>query len=411
MNRIVITGIGVVSPLGSDLNTFWSRITAGTNGVGKITRFDATSFPVNIAAEVKDFDVNLFLDPKAQRRMDPYTHYAIAASKMAVTDSGIDFSKGDPYRRGCIVSSGVGGITTTEQEVYRLKERGPSRVSPFCIPQIIVNIASGMIAIEHNLKGPNYAIISACASGLHSIGDAFRVIQRGEADIMLAGGAEASVSPISIAGFAAMHALSTRNDDPEHACRPFDKDRDGFIMGEGAAVVVLEEYEHAKARGANIYAEVVGFGQTCDAFHMTAPAETGEGSAHAMAFAMKEAKVNASDVTYINAHGTSTPLNDRIETNAIKTALGEENARKVMISSTKSMVGHMLGAAGAIESVICALAIKNGVVPPTINYTTPDPDCDLDYVPNTARKANVQVCLNNSLGFGGHNACGVFRKV
>ena len=411
MHRTVITGMGVVSPLGCDLDTFWSRLVAGTSGVGKITRFDASNFPVQIAAEVKDFNVDAFIDPKAQRRMDQFTHYAIAASAMAVKDSGINFADYDPYRCGCIVSSGVGGIATTETEVLKMKEKGPTRVSPFCIPQIIVNIASGMVAIEHGLKGPNYAVVSACASGLHSIGNAMRLIQRGDVDVMLAGGAEASVSPISIAGFAALHALSKRNDDPATASRPFDKDRDGFIMGEGGAVLVLESYEHAVKRGARIYAEVSGFGQTCDAFHMTAPAETGEGSTRAMTDAMKDAGVNASDVTYINAHGTSTPMNDRIESLAIKTALGETDARRVMVSSSKSMTGHMLGAAGAIESIVCALAIKNGVVPPTINYTTPDPDCDLDYVPNTAREADVRVCMNNSLGFGGHNACGIFTKV
>lgn len=411
MHRIVITGMGVVSPLGSDLDTFWSRLTAGTSGVGKITRFDASSFPVQIAAEVKDFNVDAFIDPKAQRRMDPFTHYAIAASAMAVKDSGIDFSALDPYRCGCIVSSGVGGISTTEAEVLKMKDKGPTRVSPFCIPQIIVNIASGMVAIEHGLKGPNYAVVSACASGLHSIGNAMRLIQHGDVDVMLAGGAEAAVSPISIAGFAALHALSKRNDDPTAASRPFDKDRDGFIMGEGGAVLILESYEHALKRGAKIYAEVSGFGQTCDAFHMTAPADNAEGSTRAMVDAMKEAGINSSDVHYINAHGTSTPMNDRIETLAIKQSLGETDARRVMISSSKSMTGHMLGAAGALESVVCALAIKHGVVPPTINYTTPDPDCDLDYVPNTARETKVEVCANNSLGFGGHNACAIFKKI
>ncbi|MGI5867827.1 MAG: beta-ketoacyl-ACP synthase II [Kiritimatiellia bacterium] len=411
MKRTVITGMGVVSPLGSDLDTFWSRLVAGTNGVGKITHFDASNFPVQIAAEVKEFNVNDFIDPKSQRRMDTFTHFAIAASALAVKDSGIDFAANDPYRCGCIVSSGVGGIGTTEVEVLRMQERGPTRVSPFCIPQIIVNIASGMVAIEHGLKGPNFAVVSACASGLHSLGSAMRIIERGEADVMLAGGAEAAVSPVSIAGFAALHALSRRNDDPATASRPFDKDRDGFIMGEGGAVLVLEEYEHARKRGARIYAEVTGFGQTCDAFHMTAPADDGQGFTRAMTNAMKEAGVTGDQVDYVNAHGTSTPLNDRIETAAIKAAFGEEAARRVMVSSSKSMTGHMLGAAGAIESVVCALAIHNGVVPPTINYTTPDPDCDLDYVPNTAREAKVDVCVNNSLGFGGHNACAIFKRV
>lgn len=411
MKRVVITGMGVVSPLGCDLDTFWSRLLAGTNGIGKITKFDTENFPVKIAAEVKDFDVNAFLDTKQQRRLDPYTHYAIAAARMAVQDSGINFENEDAYRCGCIVTSGVGGIYTTEVEVLKLQSAGPKRVSPFCIPEIIVNIASGMIAIEHKLKGPNYAVVSACASGLHALGDAMKAIRYGEADVMLAGGAEAAVTPISIAGFAAMHALSTTNDDPEHACRPFDKNRNGFIMGEGGAVLVLEEYEHAVKRGAKIYAEVAGFGATCDAFHMTAPAENGEGGAHAMMFAMRDAGVTGEQVDYVNAHGTSTPMNDRIETAAIKAALGEENARKTVVTSTKSMTGHMLGAAGAIESIVCALVIKNGMIPPTINYETPDPDCDLDYNTTGAREKKVDVCLNNSLGFGGHNACAVFKSI
>jgi len=411
MRKVVITGLGAVSPLGCDLETVWSRLTSGFSGVTNITRFDASNHPSKVAGELRDFDVNAFLDAKAQRRMDPYSHYAIAASRLAVQDSGIDWSRTDPDLNGCIVSSGVGGIGTTEVEVLKMKERGPTRVSPFCIPQIIVNIASGLVAIEHNLKGPNFCVVSACASGLHSIGEAMRLIQRGDANIMLAGGAEASITPISIAGFSAMHALSTRNDDPTTASRPFDKDRDGFIMGEGAGVLFLEEYEHAKARGARIYAEVAGFGMTCDAFHMTAPAETGEGGARAMKLAMKDAGLNPSDVDYINAHGTSTPLNDKIETTAIKTAFGEADARRIMISSSKSMTGHLLGAAGAFESVVCALTLGRGIVTPTINYTTPDPDCDLDYVPNTARKAKVRACLNNSLGFGGHNACVAFKAI
>ncbi len=411
MKKVVITGLGVVSPLGCTLDSVWERLTGGFSGVGTITRFDAANHPVKIAAELRDFDVNAFLDSKSQRRMDPYSQYAIAAARLAVQDSGIEWSRTDPHRNGCIVSSGVGGIGTTESEVLKMAQRGPTRVSPFCIPQIIVNIASGLVAIEHNLQGPNYCVVSACASGLHSIGEAMRLIQRGDTDIMLAGGAEAAVTPVSIAGFAAMHALSTRNDDPATASRPFDKDRDGFIMGEGAAVLVLEDFEHAKARGARIYAEVAGYGMSCDAFHMTAPAEDGEGGARSMKLAMQDAGLTSSDVDYINAHGTSTPLNDKIETLAIKKALGESDARRVMISSSKSMTGHLLGAAGAIESAVCALAIRNGVVPPTINYTTPDPECDLDYVPNTARTASVRACLNNSLGFGGHNACVAFRAV
>jgi 3-oxoacyl-[acyl-carrier-protein] synthase II len=411
MRRVVITGLGAVSPLGCDLETIWSRLTGGFSGVGKVTKFDASNHSSQVAAELRDYDVNEFLDAKSQRRMDAFSHYAIAASSLAVKDSGIDWDKTDPDYNGCIVSSGVGGIGTTEAEVLKMAERGPGRVSPFCIPQIISNIASGMVAIEHNLKGPNYAVVSACASGLHSIGDALRLIQRGDANIMLAGGCEASITPISMAGFSAMRALSTRNDSPETASRPFDRDRDGFVMGEGAAVLVMEEYEQAKARGARIYAEVAGFGMTCDAFHMTAPASDGRGGARSMMLAMKDAGLNAADVDYINAHGTSTPLNDKIETGAIKQALGEEDARRIMVSSSKSMTGHLLGAAGALESLVCALIISRGVVTPTINYTTPDPECDLDYVPNTAREAKVTACLNNSLGFGGHNACIAFRAI
>jgi len=411
MRRVVITGLGAVSPLGCDLETIWSRLTSGFSGVGKVTKFDASNHASQVAGELRDYDVNQFLDAKSQRRMDAFSHYAIAASHLAVKDSGIDWDKTDPDYNGCIVSSGVGGIGTTEAEVLKMAERGPSRVSPFCIPQIISNIASGLVAIEHNLKGPNYAVVSACASGLHSIGDALRLIQRGDANIMLAGGCEAAVTPISMAGFSAMRALSTRNDSPETASRPFDRDRDGFVMGEGAGVIFMEEYEHAKARGARIYAEVAGFGMTCDAFHMTAPASDGRGGARSMMLAMKDAGLNPSDVDYINAHGTSTPLNDKIETCAIKQALGETDARRVMISSSKSMTGHLLGAAGALESLICSLILSRGVVTPTINYTTPDPECDLDYVPNTARQTKVRACLNNSLGFGGHNACVAFRAI
>jgi 3-oxoacyl-[acyl-carrier-protein] synthase II len=311
---------------------------------------------------------------------------------------------------GCIVGSGIGGLGTLEVQHSTLLEKGPGRCSPFMIPQMIVNMASGLIAIDHNLKGPNYCVVSACATAAHSMGDALYVIQRGEADVMLAGGAEAAITPLGIGGFAAMKALSTRNDDPATASRPFDKERDGFVMGEGAAVLVMEEYEHAKARGAKIYCEIAGFGQTCDAFHMTAPMETGEGATRAMVAALRNAGRNPESVSYINAHGTSTPLNDKIETRAIKGALGD-HARKVMISSTKSMTGHLLGAAAGVEAVACALAIKYGFVPPTINQIVADPECDLDYVANTAREAVVDVALNNSLGFGGHNACVCMTRV
>jgi 3-oxoacyl-[acyl-carrier-protein] synthase II len=307
MRKVVITGLGAVTPLGCELETIWRRLTEGVNGIVPITRFDTSDHAVKIAGELRDFDVNAFLDPKSQRRMDPYSHYGLAAARLAVQDSGIDWSKTDPERNGCLVSSGVGGMGTIEAEIHKLIQRGPSRVSPFCIPQMISNIAAGLIAIEHNLQGPNFGIVSACASGLHSVGEATRMIQRGDADIVLAGGCEASITPIAIAGFAAMRALSTRNDDPATASRPFDKDRDGFVLSEGAAVLVLEDYEAAKARGARIYAEVAGFGMTCDAFHMTAPAEDGKGGARSMKLAMKDAGLNASDIDYINAHGTSTP--------------------------------------------------------------------------------------------------------
>ena len=412
MRKVVITGIGLVSPLGCDVKVFTERLAAGFNGIGPITRFDATGdFPVNIAAEVRDFDIDAFFDAKAQHRQDRYSLLGVAASRLAVQDSGLDWNAENPERGGCILASGVGGLGTIAEQAVTLKERGARRISPLCIPQIITNMASGLVAIEHNLQGPNYCTTSACASSLHALGDALRILQRGEADVMLAGGCEASVIPLGVGAFAAMHALSRRNDDPEHACRPFDKDRDGFIMGEGAAVLVLEEYEHARARGANIYAEVAGFGMSCDAYHMTAPMPDGACGARAMSAAMAEAGIATDALDYINAHGTSTPLNDKTETLIIKRVLGEADARRVAISSTKSMTGHLLGAAGALETAACLAAMKEGFIPPTINYTTPDPECDLDITPNTARKATVRTVLNNSLGFGGHNACVAFRAV
>ncbi|MBL7115570.1 MAG: beta-ketoacyl-ACP synthase II [Kiritimatiellae bacterium] len=412
MRKAVITGIGIVSPIGSTLDDFWDSLKSGTSGLGKIDAFDATEFSVQIAAQVKGFNCEDFVSRKEQRRMDKYCHYALAAARMAMDDADIADGVYNPELMGTLVGSGVGGISTMETQAAILAKKGPSRVSPFTIPQMISNMASGLVAIQHNLKGPNYCVVSACATAAHSIGEAARMIERGEADVMLGGGAEASVTPISIAGFASMKALtSTHNDEPEKGSCPFDAGRDGFVMGEGAAVVVVEEMEAAKKRGAQIYGEVAGFGMTCDAFHMTAPAETGEGATRAMKAAMKNAGINPEDVDYINAHGTSTPLNDKIETRAIKGALGEDVARKVMISSSKSMTGHLLGAAAGVETAACLMAMKHGVVPPTINYETPDPDCDLDYVPNEAREAEVSVTLNNSLGFGGHNACLCFRKV
>ncbi len=403
--RVVITGMGAISPLGCQLGAIWQRLTAGTSGISLIDRFDTADYGVKIAGQVLEFDVNAFIPPKEQRRIDRYSWYALAAARMAVEDSGIDFAREEPTRSGCVVSAGIGGLETLGEQVKTLMEKGPRRVSPFTIPAMIPNISAGLIAIEHHLLGPNYAPVTACASGLHSIGLAARSIRHGECDIMVAGGAEACVAPLALAGFTAMHALSTRNDAPTAASRPFDRGRDGFVIAEGAGIVVLESLEHALARGARIHAEVAGFGMTADAFHMTAPRDDGDGARRAMALAMADARLAPADIDYINAHGTSTPLNDKIETLAIKGALGAEHARRVMVSSTKSMTGHMLGAAGGFETIACVLAMQHGVVPPTINYDDPDPDCDLDYVPNTARTATIRACLNNSLGFGGHNAC------
>lgn len=413
MKRVVITGMGVVSPLGCNLGVFTERLQSGFNGIGTITNFDATAgdFPINIAAEVRDFDVNSFFDVKTQHRQDRYSLFGVAAARMAVADSGIDWSREDPERGGCVMASGIGGLGGIADQSIVLKERGARRVSPLCIPSIITNMAAGLIAIEHHLQGPNYCTTSACASSLHALGDVMRIIQRGEADVMVAGGCEAAVVPLGVAAFASMHALSHRNEDPAHACRPFDKGRDGFIMGEGAAALVVEEYEHAKARGAQIYAEVVGFGMTCDAYHMTAPMPDGSMGAKAMSRAMSEAGIGTDELDYINAHGTSTPLNDKTETLIVKKVLGEVDAHRVGLSSTKSMTGHLLGAAGALETVACLVAMKEGFIPPTINYEEADPECDLDCTPNVARKATIRTVLNNSLGFGGHNACVAFRAV
>jgi len=403
--------MGVVSPLGCDIGTFWDRLTAGQSGIKLIDKFDTSNHGVKIAGQVVDFDADAFMDTKEQRRMDEFCHYALAASQLAVDDSGLLLEAENMDRVGVVVGSGIGGLQTLEVQHNVLLNRGPRRCSPFMIPQMILNMAAGVIAIRHGCKGPNYSVVSACATAAHCIGEGVNIIRRDDADVIVAGGSEAAVCPLGIAGFNAMKALSTRNDEPQQASRPFDAERDGFVMGEGGAIVILEELERARARGATIYCEVGGFGMTCDAFHMTAPAETGEGAARAMKLAIADAGMNPEDVDYVNAHGTSTPLNDKIETRAIKAALGEDIARKVMISSSKSMTGHMLGAAGGIESVACALAIHKGVVPPTINQEKPDPECDLDYVPNTAREADVKVCLNNSLGFGGHNACVLFKSV
>lgn len=409
--RVMVTGMGVVSPLGCTVETVWDRMVRGQSGVRPIRSFDASAFDSRIAGEVVEFNVDDFVPKKEQRRMDPFCKYGIASAKMAVADSGLDFSGENPWRTGVIVGSGIGGLQVLFQQSKVFMERGPSRFSPFMIPQMITNILSGLIAIEFGVRGPNFAVVSACATATHSMGEALRIIREGDADIILAGGAEAPIMELGVGGFCAMRALSTRNDDPTRASRPFDKDRDGFVIGEGAGTIVLEEYEHAVKRGARIYCELAGYGRTCDAFHMTAPDEQGAGAAEAMRLAVANARLDPSQIDYINAHGTSTELNDTCESRAIKAALGEANARKTMISSTKSMTGHMLGAAGAVESLACAMAIHTGVVPPTINYTTPDPDCDLDYVPNTARPAKIRACLNNSLGFGGHNASLCFTAV
>lgn len=409
--RVVVTGMGLVSPLGCTVPAFWDRATKGVSGARLLTKFDTTAFDSKIGAEVIEFNVDDFIPKKEQRRLDPFCHYGIAASKLAVADSGIDFSKEDPWKCGVLVGSGVGGLQVLLAQSKVFIERGPSRFSPFMIPQMIVNILSGMVAIEYGLKGPNFCVVSACATATHSLGEGLRMIRNEEADVLLAGGAEAPICELGVGGFAAMRALTTRNDDPTRASRPFDRDRDGFLIGEGAGVLVIEEYEHAKRRGARIYCELAGYGRTCDAHHMTAPLEDGSGASRGMQLAIEDARLRPEQIDYINAHGTSTELNDKCETAAIKSALGDANARKVMISSTKSMTGHLLGAAGAVESIACAMAIHTGVVPPTINYENPDPNCDLDYVPNVARDAKPKAVLNNSLGFGGHNATLCFTAI
>ena len=408
--RVVVTGMGVVSPLGCDVNRFWERLVGGQSGIRKITRFDTTNFASKIGGEVIELNLDAFVSKKDQRHLDPFSQFGMAAAKLAVADSGMDFQKEVRERVGVIVGSGIGGLLVMQEQSQVWLKKGPSRFSPFMIPQMIGNIVSGLIAIEYRLTGPNFGVVSACATATHSLGESLRIIQHGEADIMLAGGAEAPMCELGVGGFCAMRALSTRNDEPTRASRPFDAGRDGFVMGEGAGVLVLEELERAKKRGARIYCELAGYGRTCDAYHITAPDERGLGASRGMTLALEDAGLRADEIDYINAHGTSTELNDQCETLAIKMALGE-HARQVAISSTKSMTGHMLGAAGAVESVACAMAIQKGIIPPTINYETPDPACDLDYVPNKAREVKVKACLNNSLGFGGHNATLCFKAM
>jgi 3-oxoacyl-[acyl-carrier-protein] synthase II len=402
--RVVVTGIGVVTPLGHQLDVFWNNIISGRCGIETITAFDPAQFDTKIAGEVKNFDpLPAFPSAKEVRRADRYSQFGVYAGQQALLDSGLDLARENCDEIGVFLGSGIGGLATTTEQVKILLERGPGRLSPFMIPMLISNMASGLFSMYYNLRGPNFATCSACATANHAIGEAWRTLKMGDAQVMFAGGTEATIVPVGIGGFCAMRAMSTRNDDPQHASRPFDKDRDGFVMGEGAGMLVLEELEHAKKRGAKIYCEIAGYGNTADAHHLTAPSPGGEGAARCMKMALRTGGLNLEDVSYINAHGTSTPQGDVCETQAIKTVFGE-HARKLAVSSTKGATGHMLGAAGAVEMSICALAIKHGIVPPTINYQTPDPECDLDYVPNSAREMTVNAIVNNSFGFGGHNS-------
>jgi 3-oxoacyl-[acyl-carrier-protein] synthase II len=401
--RVVVTGLGAVTPVGNDVATTWRALLDGVSGAAPITRFDAANFPVRFAAEVKGFDPALYMDRKEAKRADPYTQYAMAAAVQAMSDAGYADGAGyDRDRTGVIIGSGIGGLKTFEEQHDVYRSRGQKGISPFFIPMFIADIAAGIVSMRFNAKGPNYATVSACATSAHAIGDAFRAIQYGDADVMIAGGAEATVTPMAIGGFANMRALSERNESPETASRPFDATRDGFVMGEGAAVLVLEELEHARRRGARIHAEMVGYGMTADAYHLTAPAPDGEGAQRAMRRAMEDGGLTAADVQYVNAHGTSTPANDLNETKAIKAVFGER-AAWLNISSTKSSTGHMLGAAGAVECVVSALVVREGRIPPTINYSTPDPECDLNYTPNTMVERPVEAAISNSFGFGGHN--------
>jgi 3-oxoacyl-[acyl-carrier-protein] synthase II len=408
--RVVVTGLGAISPVGNDVAATWRSLLEGKSGAAPITKFDASTFPVRFAAEVKGFDALQYMDRKEAKRADVYTQYAVAAAVQAMQDAGFAEGNGyDPERTGVILGSGIGGLKSFEEQHDVYRERGPGKISPFFIPMFIADIAAGIVSMRFNAKGPNYGTVSACATSAHSIGDAYRAIQYGDADIMITGGAEATVTPMAIGGFANMKALSERNDSPETASRPFDRDRDGFVMGEGGAVLILEELEHARRRGARIYAEIAGYGATGDAYHLTAPAPDGEGAQRAMKRAMADAGLTPAEVQYVNAHGTSTPANDFNETRAIKAVFGE-HAKELNVSSTKSATGHMLGAAGALECLVSALVVRDGVIPPTINYTNPDPDCDLDYTPNRPVEREVTSALSNSFGFGGHNVTLAVRR-
>ena len=408
--RVVVTGMGTVSPLGNDLATTWDAMVAGRSGVGPITRFDASGYKTRIAAELKGFDPRDHFSAKEVRRLDRFIQYALVAAREAVRDAGLVLDDGQGERAAVIIGSGVGGIGTITEQTRLLERRGPNRVSPFLIPMILVDTAAGMVAIEFGITGPNMAVISACATGCNSVGEAFEMIRRGVVDVAVCGGTEAGIVPIAVAGFSVMGAISQRNDEPERASRPFDRDRDGFVLGEGAALLILEEMERAQARGAVMHAELVGYGSTCDAFHIAAPKQDGAGAAACMQQALASAGLAPEEIDYINAHGTSTRLNDVIETRAIKTVFGA-HASRLMVSSTKSMTGHLLGAAGGLEAVVCVKALESGIVPPTINLDEPDPECDLDYVPHEAREVGITTAMSNSFGFGGHNATLIFRRI
>ena len=408
--RVVITGMGMISPLGNDLASSWEAIANGRSGLGPITSFDASLFTTRIAGEIRDFDPTTYMSPKDVKKMDAFIHYGIAASLMAMDDSGLEVTEENAERIGAIIGAGIGGILGIEEQTAKYIEGGPRKISPFYIPSTIINMLPGQLSIMKGIKGPSFSAVSACATSNHSIGMAMRMIQYGDADVMLAGGAERGSSPTSVGGFCSMKAMSTRNDDPAAASRPWDRDRDGFVLGDGAGILVLEEYEHAKARGARIYCELAGFGASSDAYHMTAPSENGEGPARCMAMALKDAKLNPDQVEYLNAHGTSTPLGDLAETLAMKRAFGD-HAYKTMVSSTKSMTGHLLGAAGGVEAIFSVLAIDKGIIPPTINLENPGEGCDLDYVPNVAREKKIDVAMSNGFGFGGTNGTLVFKRL
>ncbi|TYP59967.1 beta-ketoacyl-ACP synthase II [Thermosediminibacter litoriperuensis] len=408
--RVVITGLGVISPVGTGKEKFWKSLLEGKSGIDYITRFNCDEFPTKFAGEVKDYNPEDYIDNKELKRLDRFAQFVIGAAGMAIDDAGLDLSSVDLTRVGVVVGCGIGGVETWEKQYSVLMEKGPKRVSPFFVPMMISNMASGQISIFFNLKGPNFTVTTACASGTAAIGEAFRILQRNEADVILTGGTEAPITPLSLAGFSSMKALSTRNEDPSRASRPFDKDRDGFVMGEGAGILVMETLEHALKRGARIYAEVLGYGCTADAHHLTQPAPEGEGAKRAMLAAIKDAGIQPEEIDYINAHGTSTPLNDKFETMAIKSVFGE-HAYNLFISSTKSMTGHLLGAAGAVEAIATVMTVYTDEVHPTINYETPDPECDLNYVPNTSVKKKINVALSNSMGFGGHNATIIIGKI